>query len=546
MAVPHVAFDWSASTQVTSALLDAIEIDLHDTGVVATNAVSKDNLVLAATRPTSPPVGTVFIQTGLDVTPPTAPTLAVPSATSTTVSLSWSGATDNVSVQDYDVYRNGTKINGAPIGTTTYTDTGLSPNTAYGPYLIRARDAAGNISGDSNTRSVSTSSSGDVTAPTVPAGVAAAVGDTQTVVTWSPSTDATGVTDYRLYVNGSLNTTSTSSPKTITGLTNGTTYSITVTARDAAGNESAQSSAASVTPAAATDTTAPTVPVVAPLTPGNGQISGTWTASTDAVGVTGYKIYVNGSYYATVSGSTTSYLATGLTNGTAYTVRISAVDAAGNESAQSTAQTVTPVGSSGFTWTDTFTRADATASSVGSTAVGNGWQLQAGAGAWGIVSNQLKATGNSTGGMLVQADTAKAFTTDNQYVQIKYSGTAPSNGRFYMCLRVDTGVTQFLAAQVIPVPTSGTSQVIFSRMVSGSLTTVGSAVTLPGGNLVAGDLLRFEVNGTAMTFKVNGSTVTTNTSATVTTGPAAALRTGGTTGTGLLAAVFDDYEAGDL
>ncbi|UUN25839.1 carbohydrate binding domain-containing protein [Streptomyces sp. FIT100] len=63
--------------------------------------------------------------------------------TSTSVSLAWNAATDNVAVTGYDVYR-GTTLATSVTGTTA-TVTGLAPSTAYG-FTVRARDAAGNTS----------------------------------------------------------------------------------------------------------------------------------------------------------------------------------------------------------------------------------------------------------------------------------------------------------------------------------------------------------------------------------------------------------------
>ncbi|MGW5157036.1 fibronectin type III domain-containing protein [Nonomuraea wenchangensis] len=80
---------------------------------------------------------------GGDCAAPTAPTLTSTGKTATSVSLSWSGATDNVGVTGYEVYRGGTKI-ASPTG-TAYTDEGLSPATTY-TYTVKARDAAGNLS----------------------------------------------------------------------------------------------------------------------------------------------------------------------------------------------------------------------------------------------------------------------------------------------------------------------------------------------------------------------------------------------------------------
>ncbi|MGW2386307.1 glycoside hydrolase family 6 protein [Streptomyces sp. NPDC001658] len=94
-----------------------------------------------------------------DTTAPTAPTgLQATAKTASSVSLSWTAATDNVGVSGYDVYRNGTRV-GSPAAGTTYTDTGLSAATAYS-YTVRARDAAGNVSPASAALSVTTETGG--------------------------------------------------------------------------------------------------------------------------------------------------------------------------------------------------------------------------------------------------------------------------------------------------------------------------------------------------------------------------------------------------
>ena len=83
------------------------------------------------------------------------------------------------------------------------------------------------------------------------------------------------------------------------------------------------------------DTQAPTAP--SSLTAGNpssSTIDLSWTASTDNVGVSGYKIYFNDGTLATTS-SGTSVTVTGLVSNTAYTFYATAYDAAGNESTSS-------------------------------------------------------------------------------------------------------------------------------------------------------------------------------------------------------------------
>lgn len=91
---------------------------------------------------------------GSDTTAPTAPALSVTATTSTTASLTWTAATDDVGVVGYDVYRNGTLIISVDAGVRSRVDSGLAPGSSY-TYTVRARDAAGNAT-NSNTATATT------------------------------------------------------------------------------------------------------------------------------------------------------------------------------------------------------------------------------------------------------------------------------------------------------------------------------------------------------------------------------------------------------
>lgn len=92
---------------------------------------------------------------------PTAPTINTnPTTTSSSVTLSWSASTDpDGTVAGYNIYRDGTKINTSVVTATSYTDSGLTPNTSY-TYTVKAYDNANPTaeSSSSNTLTVSTQS----------------------------------------------------------------------------------------------------------------------------------------------------------------------------------------------------------------------------------------------------------------------------------------------------------------------------------------------------------------------------------------------------
>lgn len=184
----------------------------------------------------------------------------------------------------------------------------------------------------------------DPTPPTAPSNLAVSNVTAYTAnLSWNASTDNVGVTGYNIYKDSTLigSTSRTTLTYALTGLTPNTTYSYTVRAVDAAGNESANSNAVSFkTSAPKPDTDPPTAP--SQLTASNitaTSVKLSWTASTDNVDVAGYRIYNGSTLVATSNGVT--YTVTGLTANTAYTFTVIAYDAAGNVSPSSNAVSVT-------------------------------------------------------------------------------------------------------------------------------------------------------------------------------------------------------------
>jgi chitodextrinase len=92
---------------------------------------------------------------GGDSQPPSVPgNVRSTATTSTSVSLAWDAATDNIGVTAYQVSRDGTTV--ATVATTSATVDGLTAATSYA-FTVKARDAAGNTSAASDTLTVTTS-----------------------------------------------------------------------------------------------------------------------------------------------------------------------------------------------------------------------------------------------------------------------------------------------------------------------------------------------------------------------------------------------------
>lgn len=183
----------------------------------------------------------------------------------------------------------------------------------------------------------------DTEAPSAPAGLSAGeVTASSVALSWDASTDDTGVTGYTVLVDGESAATSGTTSTTLTGLAPSTTYEITVTARDAAGNVSDASAPLSVTTdeGGGEDTQAPTMPTS--LAAGEvtaSSVTLTWDASSDDTGVAGYLVHRDGVQVADVSG--TSVTDSGLAADTSYAYTVAAYDAAGNVSDDSAALPVT-------------------------------------------------------------------------------------------------------------------------------------------------------------------------------------------------------------
>lgn len=215
-----------------------------------------------------------------------------------------------------------------------------NPYTAPADCTVDLRDGSATVTTTALSGcTVTQPPTSDTTAPSTPANLAAALSGATANLTWTTSSDNVGVAGYRVTRNG------TTLPGTVTGtafsdagLAAGS-YTYTVAAFDAAGNTSGASNSASVTvPPAMSDTTAPSAPANLTATLSGTTADLAWSASTDNVGVTGYRVTRNGVVITTVLN--TFYNDTNRSPGT-YTYTVAAVDGAGNVSAASNSATVT-------------------------------------------------------------------------------------------------------------------------------------------------------------------------------------------------------------
>jgi len=284
--------------------------------------------------------------TSSDTVAPAAPTIVTATVNSDSqITVEWSGASDNVGVTGYRIYRNGdiTPIDTVDGAATSYSDTTVAPVTQY-TYTVTALDDAGNESAASGP---ATGTTGDGTAPTSPVmlSAVAATGPNRIDLSWGPSSDNVGVTGYRIYRNGGgtpIDTVGgTATSYSDTTVAPATQYTYTVTAVDAVGNESGPSNAAAAT---TSDTVAPAAPTTVTATVNSdSQITVQWSGASDNVGVTGYQIFRDGAVapLVAVGASPTTYVDTGLTGGTTYSYAVKTVDAAGNVSPSSASTTAT-------------------------------------------------------------------------------------------------------------------------------------------------------------------------------------------------------------
>lgn len=294
-------------------------------------------------------VGAGSSSAAVSVTPrttPGAPTGLIPTAGNGQVTVDFAAPADNggAAISNYEYSTDGgsrwTAVSPASTATQVVI-AGLSNGTDY-TISLRAVNAAG-----------SGGKSGDVSAtpftvPDAPTALVAASGDAEVTIAFlDPSFDGgSAITNYEYRIDGGAWTAFapavTTSPVTVTGLTNGQTYDLTLRAVNAAGS-GAESSVIGATPI-----TTPDAPLITGATPGDGtaEIAFTFASFSGGASISNLEYSIDGgSNWVPFSPAITSDAApvsiTGLQNGTAYPIALREDNAAGSGTA-SNVVVVTP------------------------------------------------------------------------------------------------------------------------------------------------------------------------------------------------------------
>ena len=172
----------------------------------------------------------------------------------------------------------------------------------------------------------------DLESPSIPQNLLVESVTSDTVsLSWEASTDNIGVAGYRVYRDKQLVQEVQGEQFTDTGLTEDTEYTYEVRAFDAAGNQSEASNEVFARTSVSVDDEAPTIPLnlkVDNVTTDAVNLS--WEASTDNIGVAGYRVYRDKQLVQEVQGE--QFTDTGLMEDTEYTYEVRAFDATGNQS----------------------------------------------------------------------------------------------------------------------------------------------------------------------------------------------------------------------
>jgi len=288
-------------------------------------------------------------------TAPDAPVSLAATPGNTTVLLTWTAPANGGSpITGYNLYKgnssggeSSTPLNGSTlISDNTMSVTSLTNGHTY-YFTAKAVNSVGSSVASNEVWAIPAA-----TVPLAPTGVVAVPGNASATVNWAAPSSPGGSAITRYTVTAADSTalsrgsqtcawTSGALSCTVGGLTNGDSYTFSVTATNSTGTGVASSTSSAVVPAI----TMPSVPVGLAATPGNASVQLSWTTpSNGGAAITGYNLYKGTSaggenYGAPVNGATlmsgTTVTVTGLTNAQSYYFTLKAVNPVGSSLASS-------------------------------------------------------------------------------------------------------------------------------------------------------------------------------------------------------------------
>ncbi|MBD3418912.1 MAG: hypothetical protein GF398_02220 [Chitinivibrionales bacterium] len=172
----------------------------------------------------------------VDNQPPSPPTgLSATNVDANSVRITWNASNDNDAVEKYAIIIDGDSV--ATTGQTAYLAENAGQCRTY-TFAIRAYDFAGNVSDASNALGYKSFCSSDTVPPSVPSGLQATDTTARAVtLVWNTSDDGAGIT-YRVYTDGSLDTSVADTTVRIAGLSPATSVDFFIRAVDSVGNVS--------------------------------------------------------------------------------------------------------------------------------------------------------------------------------------------------------------------------------------------------------------------------------------------------------------------
>lgn len=257
---------------------------------------------------------------------PDAPTNLTASATTwTTTSLTWTPPANNQDITNYEIYKENILIGTS--ATANFSVTGLVQGKTY-LLTVKAKNSNGLISKSSLPVTVTTPT--DTTPPTTPQNIITQeLSATKVTITWDPSTNNGGGISYLVYSDDVLLSTVTTTKATIIGLSGNKTYKISIQATDEFGHLSPKANMSFTSLKDIVPPTAPTNLNATETTTVSTKLS--WTDATDNEDVKSYIIYMDDVEIWTLSSDLEPYLIIPiLKEGTTYSFRVVAVDAANN------------------------------------------------------------------------------------------------------------------------------------------------------------------------------------------------------------------------